>query len=159
MYFRHIAPPLPKYILAHITRLLLPYQPLISSNIVKINIPARISHITSDGVGKEQTVMDSDVLYCYISHGYSGLCLTYSFTEGIEHATWPITVWLLHLLGADVDTPPNWSVHCEISEYEVLDDASALVSWVGFHIYTFDGSDHPPVKGIHISNAIPASRR
>ena len=33
------------------------------------------------------------------------------------------------------------------------------MSWVGFHIYTFDGSDHPPVEGVYISNAIPAGRR
>ena len=116
MYFRHIAPPLPKNILAHISRFLLPYQPLISPNVVKINISARVGHIASNGVGEEQTVVDSDVLYCYVSHGYSGLCLAYSFAEGVEHATWPVAVWLLHLLGAYVDAPPNWSVHCEVSE-------------------------------------------
>ena len=33
------------------------------------------------------------------------------------------------------------------------------MSWVGFHVYTFDGSDHPPVEGVDISNAIPAGRR
>ena len=103
--------------------------------------------------------MDSDVFYCYVSHSYSGLCLAYSFAEGVEHAAWSVAVWLLHLLGADVDTPPNGSVHCEISENKVLDDTSSLVSWVGFHIYTFDGSDHPPVEGVYISNAIPAGRR
>ena len=53
MYFRHIASPLPKHILTHIPSLLLPYQPPISPHVVKINIPARVGHITSNGVGKE----------------------------------------------------------------------------------------------------------
>lgn len=145
------------HILAKITRLFLPISPRVSLHIVKVNISTRIACVASDSIGVKHTIMNSNILHCYISHGHSRLGLAHSFTKRIKHATRTISIRFFHLLRTNINTPPDWSVHCEVLKVQIFNYACTLMSGIGFHINAFYWSYHPPIFGCDISNAISTS--
>jgi hypothetical protein len=78
--------------------------------------------------------MDPDVLDCYIADGNPWFGLTDSLAERVEHAPRPIAIRFFHLLGANVDRPPDRFVHSEIFEVKVLDNSCAFVAWIRFDV-------------------------
>lgn len=76
------------------------------------------------------------------------------FIERVKHASWSVPVGLFHLLGTDIDCPPDWSVHCEVGVVDILNQACALIAGVGFYIYAFEGTDHLDVAESNVTDTV-----
>jgi hypothetical protein len=109
-----VVPAFPHSVLADISILFLSYSPFVRVYVVEIDIFAWVSDIAANGVWVEQAVVYLYIFDCDIAHSDSGFCLANSFSKGIKHASWSISIRLFHLLGTDIDAPPNWSIHCEV---------------------------------------------
>lgn len=134
--------------------------PLIRNHIVKVDLSAWVGDIASYGVRIKETLMDLDVIKCDVFEGYPWLGLTCAFfIEGVEHASWAIAIWFLHLLRADVDGPPNGSIHCEVLIVDVLDQTSPFVSRVGLHVDALQWSDHSYVSEGDVFDAVTITLR
>lgn len=154
MNWRQIISSLSNHILAKIPCLFLPNFPTIGLYIVKIDISTRITSIASNCIGIEETVMYSNIFYCYIPHSHSRFSLANSFTKGIEHTTRTISIWFFHLLRTYIDTPPNRSVHSKIFKVKIFNYACPLMTWIRLDINAFDWPYHPPISSCNISNTI-----
>jgi len=138
MQWRISTTSLTQSILTNIACLLLPMLPSVGLHIVKVNIFARIGSIAPDCVRIEKAFVYLNVLQSDVPQGDSGLGLAGSLLiERIKHATRTISIRLLHLLGTDVDCPPNWAVHCEVAVVNVLDQSCPFISWICFDVDSF----------------------
>ena len=128
---------------------------MISANFNKIDILARIGNIASNCDWVEQTLMDFHILQSDISQSHSGLgCAGTFFVERVKHAAWAISIWLLHLLRANIDCPPDRPIHCEVYIVYVLHKPIAIIARVCFHVNTFEWPDHSHVPKCNISYAV-----
>merc|ERR1712032_119397 len=78
-----------------------------------------IGFIATNDTWWEDSIVDSNGVKGDVVHVDQGLCLT--ATDWIEHAAWSFTSRLLHLLRADVNTPPDWVVHFDVLVDNVCD--------------------------------------
>ena len=49
---------------------------------------------------------------CDVAYTYQRLC--FALFKGIEHAAWSSSIWVLHLLWADVDPPPEGAFYVDV---------------------------------------------
>ena len=99
--------------------------------------------------------MDLYVLKSDVDHSDSGLSSTCAtFIERIEHAARSITIRFFHLLGTNIDSPPNRPIHCEIRVVNILDESCAFISWISFNIDSFERSHHSYISKCDILDTI-----
>lgn len=60
--------------------------------------------------------------------------MSLAVTEWVGHTAWTLTRWLLHLLRADIDVPPNWEMNRDIVVLNVSDLSGANRSWISLDI-------------------------
>lgn len=134
--------------------------PLIRDHFVEVDFRARVGDIASDCVRVEEALVDLDVFKRYVLESHPWLCRAGAlFVEGIQHASGPVSVGFLHLLRADVDGPPNGSVHREVLVVNVLDEPSSLISRIGLHVNSLQRPDHPHVSEGDIPDAVAVALR
>jgi hypothetical protein len=143
--------------LANISQDLLTDLPLISLDIDKVYLSTGISHIAPYSNWVKQTFVNFNIFEGDIPQGYSWLGLACPFfVEGIEHTSRSISVGLLHLLGPNVDCPPNWSVHSEVFIVNVGNVPITLVPWVCFHIDSLQRSFLDNISKRDVPYTIPS---
>ena len=102
-------------VLADISLILFIYCPALGLHVLKDNVLAWVCLVASEDEREEKTVSYSNVLQLYISNIDSRLSLAGLFgIIRIEHASWSSFIRLLLLLGAQIDSPPNWLMHRDI---------------------------------------------
>lgn len=82
--------------------------------------------------------------------------------ERVEHAAWRVIlwVWLLLLLGPNVDGPPDRVVHLDVVVEDVRDFATGArkhrfcCAWVRLHIYRFKWMVELDVQELNVVDAI-----
>ena len=79
--------------------------------------------------------------------------------EGIEHAARAISIWFLHLLRSDVNSPPQRPIHCDILIEDVGDQPSPRISWVGLYIDCLQRLDKVHISECDILDTIAPDMR
>mmetsp|Transcript_40746 Transcript_40746/g.39344 ORF Transcript_40746/g.39344 Transcript_40746/m.39344 type:complete len:268 (-) Transcript_40746:435-1238(-) len=132
--------------------------PSIHCHIIKGEISARIGLIASDDSWRQDASLKVHIPQSDVLDGDSWLSL--AFSEGIQHAPWPRAVWLLLLLGTNVDSPPDGIVAFKVLIEDVGNDSFPILSGVRLHIDGFDWQDHLDISEGDIFNAgVARSRR
>ena len=63
--------------------------------------------------------------------------LRWAALQRVKHTAWATAIWLLLLLWADVDAPPNRVVHADTIVRDVRDNTVSHLTWVGLDIDCF----------------------
>lgn len=117
---------------------LLPDVPFISPYVNEVDMLAWVRYVAPYCDRVEQAVFNVDILKRNVTEGDSWLsCAGALLVERIEHAAGTISIWLLHLLRPNIDSPPEGSDHGEVIIVDVFNQTSPLVSGIRFNIDPF----------------------
>lgn len=105
--------------------------PSINFDVIKVDVFASVCNIASNHTWRQNTTMGFDISQSDVLNVNEWLSLAPS--EWIGHAAWTTTIWLLLLLWANVDVPPNWEVNLEVLIEDVFDFTSSR-SWISFDV-------------------------
>ena len=130
---------------------LLRSEEAVVSHIFEVDVSARVGSIASNNTYKV-TSNRVDILKSDVSDCDSRLSVAAS-QQGVEHAAWAGAVWLVLLLRANVDVPPDGLNDSHVFIEDVLDDSIANMAWVGLNIDRLNrGVEHDVLEG-HVSDA------
>jgi hypothetical protein len=122
-------------------------------HIFKYEVLARIGGVASDDPSWQNVVVGGDVPQSNVSHGdvRVGWAL---FNKRIEEgASWVTSsIWLMLLLWADVDRPPDWLVDNDIFVCDSLNKTITNIAWVWLDVNTFQWLFHNDISECNILN-------
>ena len=110
-------------------------------HVLKRDVLTRISLVAADDSGRQRPTGGINILQGYVAQIDQRLCL--ARLQRICHASRTFAIWLLLLLRADVDTPPDRSMHVHIRIRNVDDLARAcsallrrvfVVAWISLDV-------------------------
>ena len=113
-------------------------QPSAQMHILEYEPSAYISLIASNDARWEETTLTDDISESDVSHIDSWLGLAV-LVKWVDHAAWTATIWLLLLLGSNIDGPPDGIIDGKVLVKNVLNAARTVGAWVSLDVDGLQG--------------------